>query len=107
MVDAQIMDVQIVLGEALNNIVEHGYNPGELGTIDTEVEVFNDAIIVRITDDGKEYFPPDNTRTPLSENSEFDTLPEGGFGWFLIKEITASIEFQRQSEKNTLVLHFQ
>jgi hypothetical protein len=35
-----------------------------------------------------------------------DALPEGGFGWFLIRSLTSGIDYRRQDGLNRLTLRF-
>lgn len=101
-----ITNVQITLAEALNNIIEHGFDGSYRGTIELKISIYSTATIVHLADNGVEFIPPNNTHTPLQENDDFDALPEGGFGWFLIDEITSSYSFRRICNKNHLVLNF-
>ena len=99
-------DVQIVLAEALNNVIEHGFTHERTGTIEIDIEVSGDTTVVRLTDNGKAFTPPKATKSPMQNSCDIDNLPEGGFGWFLIKKIVSSYEFHRFSNKNLLVLEF-
>jgi serine/threonine-protein kinase RsbW len=101
-----ITNVQITLAEALNNIIEHGFDGRDNGEIELEIKSANGTTVVHLADNGVEFTPPNNTRTPLQDNADIDSLPEGGFGWFLISEITSSYTFHRKGNKNHLLLKF-
>lgn len=103
----KITNVQIVFAEVLNNIIEHGFAGENSGIIDVEIEVSGDTIVIQVNDNGMKYTPPEVTQTPLQDNCDIDSLPEGGFGWFLIREITSSFEFHRDGDRNCLILNFQ
>jgi serine/threonine-protein kinase RsbW len=104
--EARITNVQIVLGEALNNIIEHGFEYEGSGLIEIEISVSEKEIVVRLCDNGIAFTPPEASQTPLQNKDDLNGLPEGGFGWFLIKEITSSVKFTRSAGKNHLVLNF-
>jgi serine/threonine-protein kinase RsbW len=101
-----ITNVQIALGEALNNIIEHGFQESDCGTIELEIKAHKTNTVITLTDNGMEFVPPDNICTPVHDISDIDNLPEGGFGWFLINEITSSYSFSRVCNQNQLILNF-
>jgi len=102
-----ITNVQIVLAEALNNIVEHGFKHQKNGHVGINIDLSEAAIVVRLTDDGVAFTPPEVEQSPLRDKNDLDNLPEGGFGWFLIRKITSYYEFHRLNGKNYLLLKFQ
>jgi serine/threonine-protein kinase RsbW len=102
----KITDIQIVLAEALNNVIEHGFSCENSGNVDVCINICKDIIVVDISDNGIKFTPPEATQTPLQDTSDIEQLPEGGFGWFLIREITTSFTFHRIANKNRLVLNF-
>lgn len=104
---SRIINVQIVVSEALNNIIEHGFSGENSGTINIAIKVFDNKIVVELMDDGEIFTPPSTSEAPLIGQADLKDLPEGGFGWFLIKEITSSFDFQRHSHTNKLILNFQ
>lgn len=91
--------VQIVLAEVLNNIAEHAYSGGP-GEISISIVPSPDGPDCRIVDRGRAMpggSPPQGT---LPE----EELPEGGFGWFLIRSLTRDLDYQRRDGQNHL--HF-
>lgn len=98
---------EIALTEALNNIVEHGFAQKNPQDIHVDIETNNQGIKVNITDYGAPY--PDgqipNTQAPILPVKRQD-LPEGGFGWMLIREVTSAIHYARKNDKNCLCLYF-
>ena len=105
--DEKITNVQIVLVEALNNIIEHGSDCEGSSLIDIEITVSNNIIVAQLRDSGIKFTPPEIMQSPLQYNDDLNDFPEGGFGWFLIRKITSSVEFTRTAGKNHLVLKFQ
>jgi serine/threonine-protein kinase RsbW len=103
----QCGDIEIALAEAVNNVVEHACAdlPGANGFITCQ---FNDHIlIIEISDTGRalpELRLPTGSRTDLSV--PLAELPEGGFGWFLIRQIAANVSYERFDGQNRLTLEF-
>lgn len=102
---AEIGDVaQIILGEVLNNIVEHAYQ-FEAGHPVELILAFGDAALdVRVTDHGitmPEGSPP-NGGMPALDADGRDALPEGGFGWAMIHALTTGLSYSRDGDCNLL-----
>lgn len=95
--------VEIVLAEALNNIVEHAYGDHGRGLVDLEVEHRTSALVFRILDEG---LPMPGGDAPSAKAQDLDVavedLPEGGFGWFLIRELTEDLSYRRVGDRNEL-----
>ena len=92
---------ELVLAEALNNVVEHAYARYK-GQI--EVEVRRDPVQLRfnIADQGLPMpgaEPPEGDLPPVGA---FEDLPEGGFGWFLIRSLSQNLVYRREGERNLL-----
>lgn len=52
--DDQLVDLQLALGEAVANGIEHAYRPGEPGLVDVELELRDaHAVAVRVVDHGR------------------------------------------------------
>lgn len=97
--------VEIVLAEALNNIVEHAYDEDDKsGEIKLVVKQRSSGLMVEVSDKGH---PMPNGRAPLGNHpmSEFnnDPMPEGGYGWFLIRELVRDLIYDRRDGQNFLV----
>ena len=92
---------EIVLAEALNNIVEHAY-ARHSGDIEITLLLHQNALICRIIDAG---LPMPNELLPAGHLAAFeltDDLPEGGFGWFLIRSLTENLAYKRSDARNYL-----
>lgn len=92
---------EIVLAEALNNIVEHAY-AHHTGEIEITLLLHQNALICRIIDTG---LPMPNGSLPQGHLAEFgpsDDLPEGGFGWFLIRTLSRDLDYRRVDGRNHL-----
>lgn len=92
---------EIVLAEALNNIVEHAY-ARHTGVIEITLLLRQNALLFRIVDSG---LPMPGERLPVGQLApldQLDDLPEGGFGWFLIRTLSHDLDYRRVDGRNLL-----
>lgn len=112
-IDRDLRDrTQIALAEACNNIVEHAYGlepPGKSADATIMLEIAHDADGLRITlrDRG---LPMPEGQLPGVEWPTLDpgdplTLPEGGFGWPLLRDMAEALCLSRRNGQN--ILRFQ
>ena len=89
---------EIVLAEVLNNVVEHAYAtfPGSIEVWVTRREEF---LFIRTVDEG---LPMPGDDLPGGKMIRTDDLPEGGFGWFLIRNLSQELHYQRDDSRNIL-----
>lgn len=93
--------VELVLAEILNNIVEHAYADQGFGPIRLTIIPTDGALKFEVVDHGVPMpngNPPEGKPADLSCATE--DLPEGGFGWFLIRELTHDFCYIRENEQN-------
>mgnify|MGYP003624405433 FL=1 len=100
----ELATVELVLAEALNNIVEHAY-PAEQaqGPIHIRCCHKKNGLHFSIHDQGNP-MPDGQMPLGLAQNVDVDLfdLPEGGYGWFLIKDLAKDIHYQRVGQENRL-----
>ncbi len=89
---------EIVLAEVLNNIVEHAY-AGQQGEISVSICNARGGVEVFVTDRGNA-FPQEVL--PQGKLAEVNELPEGGFGWHLIRSLVHGLTYQREHSVNHL-----
>ncbi|MEX3313837.1 ATP-binding protein [Sulfitobacter sp. PS-8MA] len=99
--------VELVLAEVLNNIVEHAYpDPKAPGPIHVACRHAGDGLHFQLRDSG---LPMPGGQAPLGMAQSVDTdaadLPEGGFGWFLIRDLAEDLTYRRVAQENQLDLH--
>lgn len=92
---------EIVLAEALNNVVEHAYSryPGKIEVL---MRRHDPDLQFDISDTG---LPMPGAEPPyghLKEVLEVEDLPEGGFGWFLIRSLAHNLAYRRIGDRNLL-----
>lgn len=99
---------EIVLAEVLNNITEHGYagQDGAAVPVALRCRISAQGLHVSVVDQGRPA-PADLGRKaclpPASPAANgIDSLPEGGFGWFLIRELTCNLHLESDEDGNRL-----
>ena len=98
-------NAEVVLAEALNNIVEHAYAKSD-GHIDLRLQRRPDRVLCDIVDHGA-LMPGGALPAGLSQPIGVDKdLPDGGFGWFLIRSLTENLVYQRIDARNHLSFQF-
>ncbi len=91
--------VEIVMAEILNNIVEHAY-AGDEGQIEMTLQDAESGLHCLISDCGRPF--------PLGEPPAGDLpglegdIPEGGFGWALIRAYAEDLHYERRAGRNHL-----
>lgn len=98
---------ELVLAEVFNNIVEHACagRPagGATGTISCEMQLASGRLCIVVRDDGQAMpdgdLPPGTL--PILDVARHD-LPEGGFGWHLIRSLTNGLCYLREPCCNRL-----
>ncbi len=99
----EIGSVELVLAEVMNNIVEHAYKDVQNGIIDLKIAMEKNGLNFTVSDTGH---PMPKGEIPMGNRAlldcELDALPEGGFGWFLIRDLARELRYQRRGNKNEL-----
>ncbi|MEL6642387.1 MAG: ATP-binding protein [Pseudomonadota bacterium] len=95
--------VELVLAEVLNNVVEHAYSGRDDGKIALEVRQTEAGLNVRVVDHGRPMPEGGLPIKPLSQPSDdLLSLPEGGFGWFLVGQLAHDHQYRRVDDCNCL-----
>lgn len=92
---------ELVLAEVLNNIVEHAY-ARHSGEIEVTLSRDADGLLVQVVDTGLPMpagAPPAGQLPALDRD---DGLPEGGFGWHLIRTLSRDLDYRRDGARNLL-----
>jgi serine/threonine-protein kinase RsbW len=89
--------------EAVTNIIEHGYDDGQNGMIEVEVEATDKMCKIVIRDEGKFYDPNKHPSVNIEKH-----LEEGrtkGLGVFLMRQIMDEVKYRYEKDtKNELTL---
>ncbi len=93
--------VELVLAEICNNIVEHAYAESDVGNINLTIWSDHDGVALEIRDSGR---PMPGLALPEKREADLASaladLPEGGFGWGLIRDLTHSLTYERDGSRN-------
>ena len=95
--------VELVLAETLNNIVEHAYAGLSADSIALTLQQSATGLSCKVVDNG---VPMPGGAPPLGHQSDrtepLEDLPEGGFGWFLIRSLSRDLKHWREDGRNHL-----
>lgn len=95
--------IELVLAETLNNIAEHAFPAQDDAFVSVHLCAQSEQLFVTIHDTGE---PMPDLTLPAGVLPDQDVprnaLPEGGFGWFLIKTLTTDLSYQRRRNGNHL-----
>lgn len=99
---ALVMSLNLVLEEAISNIILYAYpqKMGELITI--MVDKTDNMLVFTITDKGVEFDPTVVPEADITLSAE--DRPIGGLGIYLIKKIMNEVEYQRIDGNNVFTL---
>lgn len=96
---------EVALAEVLNNVVEHAYKENPEGQIHMTLDFRDGELRARVMDRG---FPIPGGVPPEGRPADLDVatsdLPEGGFGWFLIRALARHLDYRHENGINYLEL---
>lgn len=95
---------ELVLAEVLNNIVEHA-QAGPEGSIDLTVRRTPWGLACTVIDPGRRMPGNEAPAGRLPDLSKTSDLPEGGFGWHLIRLLASNLAYRRIGDHNELSFH--
>lgn len=97
-----IMSLNLVLEEAVSNIILYAY-PQRMGEeITIQVDKSDTMLVFTITDSGVEFDPTQVVEADVTLSAE--ERPIGGLGIYLIKKIMNEVEYQRVEGNNVFTL---
>ena len=98
-----VPSLEIALFEIINNIAEHAYAGDINGPIELSVKTHGTGLEFSVVDRGAEMpgLSIPVTRSPNLAVPVQD-LPEGGFGWFLIRTLVKDLMYRRVGHENCL-----
>lgn len=102
-----VMSLELVLAEVLNNVVEHAYAEGPGGKISLQLN-WSDSELHCVVADAGSHMPdhrlPDGM--PQDPSVGVQDLPEGGFGWQLIRENVRDLHYEWTVGTNMITFAF-
>lgn len=97
--DHQLYRLNLALAEGFTNAVRHAHSGLSTETsIEIQAMLHDDRMEIRIWDWGQP-FDPNKLEEP-----EPGTLREGGYGWFLLRRLTDRVSYDRQGQRNCLLI---
>ncbi len=97
--------VEISLVEAVNNVIEHGYEGQPGRDVGVEVSVQLDRIVIEVVDQAapmKSDVLAHAAAEIVFDETNIDSLPEGGMGLALIRMNMDEVEYHSGSGENRL-----
>ncbi len=98
--DDVVLDLKLAVDEACTNIITHGYQGMDPGSVILSFWVEPERILVQITDFGHAFEPEEAPMPDLEAALEDREL--GGLGLFLIYQTMDDIDYYSSLEGNTL-----
>lgn len=95
-----VFELKLAVDEACTNIITHGYQGMDPGSIILGFRIESERILVQITDFGH-IFEPEETPMPDVE-AALEDRELGGLGLFLIYQTMDNIDYHSSEEGNTL-----
>lgn len=96
-----LSSIELILAEVLNNIVEHAYASGA-GIVDLDMELRHDGLFCVVRDRGATIPGARPPCPPLPRIEPPLELPEGGFGWHIIRSLTTQLGYRQENGWNAL-----
>ena len=104
--EAEAGSLALAAAEALNNVVLHALEERESEWIRVEFALDSDEVSLVIRDHGRPM--PEATAAPIEfDPTDTDSLPEGGFGRGLLRDILADVRYERLGGENVLTLLYR
>lgn len=97
-----LYSLQLAMDEACTNVIEHGYQGMNPGSLMFEMDISPDQVVMRITDFGRP-FEPYEPELP-SAQTVLESNKLGGFGLIFIYKTMDSVDYQTTEEGNILIL---
>lgn len=98
-----IGSAEVVLGEVLNNIVEHAYGSSAQGRIVMTLTLRVADLRFLVVDEGRALPMKELPHGILPRlDGPLEGLPEGGFGWYLVRKLATDLTYQRKAGHNEL-----
>ena len=94
--------MSIILDELLNNTISYGFEDPRGHEIHVAIEVDDDHVTMRVSDDGIPFNPFTHIDPDTSLSAEERDI--GGLGVMLVKQLTNSQTYQRLSDRNVVTL---
>jgi serine/threonine-protein kinase RsbW len=102
---AESHHLELCTVEAVSNAIRHAYGGEQGHTVSVRLRLEPDRIEVRVRDEGRPL--PEERRTPRRPDYDpgnLESIPEGGWGLFLIHQMMDRVEYATDGGANVLVM---
>lgn len=103
LIEEELTTVEVVLAEVMNNVAEHAYAWRRDGEMVLGLRMTSEGLAISVTDDG---LPMPDAELPFGERLDptvpLGDMPEGGFGWLIIRQLARDVTYQRHQDVNQL-----
>ncbi len=99
----ELNTVEVVFAEVMNNVAEHAYAWRRDGEMLVHIRGAADGLHCSVTDEGRAM--PDDALpfgSGLDPATPVEDLPEGGFGWLIIRRLAHDVSYVRDHGVNQL-----
>mgnify|MGYP001765366096 CR=1 FL=1 len=95
--------LELVLTEAVTNVMDYSCDPGREGLIALSCEVQEDRLQIQISDDGPPFDP--TARAPVNLPKSLEEARPGGLGIHLMRQYTRGMQYKRDGDRNVLRMY--
>lgn len=100
--DEVIQDVNLVLEEAISNIIFYGYEDKKAHQIEVAMSLNETTLVFEIKDDGKPFNPLEAPEPDLE--IPFEDREIGGMGIHLVRTLMDELAYRTEQGKNVLIM---
>jgi serine/threonine-protein kinase RsbW len=101
--EEELATVEVVLAEVMNNVAEHAYAWRRDGEMVLGLRLVAEGLLVSVTDEGR---PMPDQELPFGQRLDptvpLGDMPEGGFGWLIIRQLARDVAYVRHEGVNQL-----
>lgn len=101
--EEELSTVEVVLAEVMNNVAEHAYAWRRDGEMMLQLRLTGEGLLASVTDEG---CPMPDIELPFGQRLDptvpLVDMPEGGFGWLIIRQLARDVSYVRQEGVNQL-----
>ncbi|WP_309380007.1 ATP-binding protein [Cerasicoccus frondis] len=93
----------LCLDEILTNIISYGFEDGSDHRVDLDIEMQDDLVVAKMTDNGKEFNPLTDAKDP-DLDAAIEDREIGGLGIFFLKQMMDELEYEHVNGCNCLTM---
>jgi anti-sigma regulatory factor (Ser/Thr protein kinase) len=101
----RIYVINLAFEEFATNIIKYAYADKGIGEISFSVKVEGESAVMTLVDEGEEFNPLTDAKEPDTE-LEPEDRDIGGLGIHLIRNMAKDIRYERNDNKNILIVEF-